>query len=125
MVFDTGFTDSFLIHEHQLRRFAGLRTEHLRSLDHQLRAAGRQIPLYAANLWIHPNRPGERDQFATATPFLLEVHRGIGITNAPDQYPRLPLLGSRALRQGELQVYLDYQKCRVSVRTPRRFWIFG
>jgi len=123
-VFDTGFTDNFLIHEQQLRRFAGLEPDRLRRINDTLRAHGRQIPLHAANLWIHRNRTGERDQFA-GVPFHLELHRGIGITTGIELNPRLPLLGGRAFRREGLQVLLDYHKCRVSMRTARRFWIFG
>jgi len=124
-VFDTAFTDNFLIHQQQLRDFAGLVPQQLRKSPDDLRAHGRQIPLHAANLWIHRNRPGERDRFADTPPFLLELHRGIGICQDADLYPRLPLLGARALRPKRLQVFLDYAKCEVSMRTPRRFWLFG
>ena len=47
------------------------------------------IPLHAANLWLHPNEPGQRDRFANASPFLMELHRGIAITTDADLYPRL------------------------------------
>jgi hypothetical protein len=124
-VLDTGFTDSFLIHQQQLRVFAGLQAEHLPRLTEGLRSYGRHIPLHDANLWIHPNKPGERDHFTGSAPFLLELHRGIGICRDADLYPRLPLLGARALRQAQLQVFLDYCQCQVSMRTPRRWWIFG
>jgi hypothetical protein len=124
-VLDTGFTDSFLIHQQQLRDFAGLQAERLPRLNEDLRAHGRQIPLHDANLWIHPNKPGERDHFAGSAPFLLELHRGIGICRDADLYPRMPLLGARALRQAQLHVSLDYCQCQVSMRTPRRFWLFG
>ena len=124
-VFDTAFTDNFLIHEQQLRHFAGLQPEHLRRLSEPLRAHGWEIPLHAANVWIHCNKPGERDQLADASPFLLELHRGIGVSAGPDVSPRLPLLGARALRRAELQVFLDYHAGCVSARTARKFWIFG
>ena len=124
-VLDTGFTDSFLIHQQQLRAFASLHAEQLMRFHQDLRTHGRQIPLHVANLWIHPNKPGERDRFANAAPFLLELHRGIGICHDTDLYPRIPLLGARALRQAQLQVSLDYCQCQVSMRTPRRFWLLG
>jgi hypothetical protein len=124
-VLDPAFTDNLIIHRDQLRQFAGFIPQHLRPLNSFLRPPGRQIPLHAANLWIHPNQPGERDVFSGASPFRLELHRGIGIWGGEDGYPRLPLLGARALRQAELQLWIDYRKCRVSLRTPRRFWLFG
>ncbi len=123
-VLDTAFSESFLIHEQQLRSWAGLRPEHLRSRHQVFRAHGRQVPVHAANLWLHPNQRGERDLLASAAPFLLELHRGIGICGDSDFYPRLPLLGARALRPTGLQVLLDYHKGRASVRTPRKFWPF-
>src|SRR5438132_1168718 len=61
-ILDTGFTDTFLIHEQQLRRFAGLRPEHLRRRSDMFRPHGRQIPIHAANIWMHRNQPGERDR---------------------------------------------------------------
>jgi hypothetical protein len=124
-VLDTAFTDSFLIHQQQLHDFAGLHAVHFTTFNQFLRTHNRQIPLHVANVWIHRNKPGERDSFAGSPPFLLELHRGIGICRDPDLYPRLPLLGARALRQAHLQVFLDYRRCHVFLRTPRRFWLFG
>jgi hypothetical protein len=124
-VLDIGFTDNFLIHQQLLRGFAGLEPEHLRRLDERLRAHERQIPLHAANTWIHPNRPGERDRFRDVAPFLLELHRGIGVPTGTDLYPRLPLLGARALRGAGLRLFVDYNRCLVDLTTPRRFWPFG
>jgi len=124
-VLDPGFTDNFLIHEQQLRQFAGLEPDHLKRLSELLRAHGRQIPVHAANVWIHRNRPGERDGSADRAPLLVELHRGIGLTSEADLYPRLPLLGARALRSAGLQVLLDYKRCWVHVRTPRKFWPFS
>jgi hypothetical protein len=72
-VLDTAFTDNFLIHRQQLRQWAGLQQEHLRRFGADLRAHGRQSPLYAANLWIHANVPVQRDRFADHTPFLTEL----------------------------------------------------
>jgi hypothetical protein len=124
-VLDSGFTDGFLIHQDHLRRFAGLQLLHLRKLNSFLHPPGRRIPIHAANLWLHPNEPGKRDAIANAKSFFMEIPRGIGICSDADGYPRLPLLGARALLRSELQVFIDYKKCRVSVRTPRRFWLFG
>jgi hypothetical protein len=124
-VLDTGFTDSFLIHKQQLRDFAGLQPTQLPAVNEHLRAPGRQIPLHNADVWIHRNQPGERDRFADTPPFLLALDQGIGICGGGELYPRLPLLGARALRQAQLQVSLDYRRCQVSMRTPRRFWLFG
>lgn len=124
-ILDTAFTDNFLIHQEQLQNFAGLQPQHFRRFNDDLRAHSRRIPLHAANLWLHPNKPGERDVFANTAPFLVELHRGIGIPREADLYPRLPLLGARALRQAQLRLFLDYSKCQASMRTARKFWFFG
>lgn len=124
-ILDTGFTDSFLIHPQQLARFAGMRSENLgRRLD-SLRSHGRVIPLYKANLWLHPNQPQERDRRAERPPFLIELDRGIGVPTDEQIYPRLPLLGARALRSSGLVVTINYAKCLLSLRKPRKFWLFG
>jgi hypothetical protein len=120
-VIDTGFTDNFLIHAQQLRDFAGLETVSLTRYSEDLRAHGRRIPIRAANLWIHRNRRAERDTLAGTEPFLLELDRGIGVTGEADGFPRLPLLGARALRQVHAQLLIDCWKCQVSLTTPRRF----
>ena len=124
VIYDTGFTGAFLIHQDQLRRFAGLVPEHLSGLNAMMRPHGRRVPMHAANLWLHPNRRGERDMFSGAAPLLLEVHRGVGICGDPDGYPRLPLIGPLAFRPAGLEICIDHAKCRINARTPRRFWLF-
>ena len=124
-VLDPGFTDSFLIHPRLLRQFAGLTPQHLRQTNDSLRAHERVIPIHAADHWLHPNRPNERDEFADRPPFLVELDRGIGIPTTEELYPRLPLLGAGALRAARLQVVIDYARLLLTVRTRRRFWLFG
>ena len=123
-ILDNAFTDGFLIHEEQLRRFAGLDPRYLpRRRD--MHPHGRTVPLHAANVWLHPSKPGRRDEFSGSSPLLLELPRGAGVCSDPDGYPRLPLLGSWALRQAGLLVCTDYARLHVNARTPRRFWPFG
>jgi hypothetical protein len=125
VVLDPAFTDNFLIHEQQLREFTGLEPAHLTRFSEDLRAHGRRIPLHGASLWLHRNEADERDRFADAPPFRLELHRGIGICRDADLYPRLALLGARALRQARARLIIDYARCRASLRTPSRFWFFN
>jgi hypothetical protein len=123
-IYDSGFTRAFLIQRDQLRRFAGLDPIHLSALHTTMRPHGRRVPLHAANIWLHPNRRSERDQFSGALPFLLEVTGGIGIWGATDDYPRLPLLGPQAFFSSGLEVCIDHRKLLINARTPRRFWFF-
>jgi hypothetical protein len=124
-VFDTGFTDGFLIHKQQLLHYAGYQPHHVPSTPHRMHPHGRVIPIHAANVWLHPNLSGQRAMAPGAEPFLLDLPRGIGVCDDPDGYPRLPLLGQAAFHEAGLQVAIDYQRLRFSVRTPRRFWFFG
>jgi hypothetical protein len=124
-ILDPAFTDTFLIHQEQLRRLAGLQPEHLRQRGEFLRTHERAIPLHSANVWLYRNQPGQRDQFTDDPPVLLELHRGIGITSGAELYPRLPLLGARAFRGARLRLSIDYARCNVSLRTPPKFWFFG
>src|SRR5437764_1071246 len=80
-IYDSGFTRAFIIQQDQLRRFAGLDPRYLSPLHTAMHPHGRRVPLHAANVWLHPNRPGERDEFSGAAPFLLEIRSGIGISD--------------------------------------------
>jgi hypothetical protein len=121
-VFDTGFTDNFLIGDDQLRQWAGLQPEHLTHVGH-FRAHRERVPVHAANVWLHSNVPGKRDELADAPPFCLELYPGVGIAAAGMRAsPRLPLLGLRGLDRSNLEVLMRHR--RVTIRTPRRFWSF-
>jgi hypothetical protein len=125
-VLDTGFNDNFLIREEQLIDWAALTPQQLPAVDFLLVGQGQHVPLREAVVWLHPNRPGFRDDFTKDGPFCLELDTGIGVW--PARLPgarRLPLLGVRGLQQTNLELILDCRKCQVSLRTPRRFWFFG
>lgn len=124
-VLDIGFNHSFLIQQDHLVRWAGFGPSHFRTIG-SLPVRGRDVPLLNANVWLHQNRPGKRDEFSDQQPYCLELDRGIAVCPAEmGDYPRLPLLGLRAIRWGNLHVAVDGHKRHVTIRTPRRFWIFG
>jgi hypothetical protein len=123
-VLDPGFNHNFVIQETQFHQWAGLHREHFRVVDH-LQIYGQQMPLYPANLWLHPNQSGERDQFADRPPFCLHLDTGMGICPSALAKPRLPLLGLRALFSANLKLTLDCRRGYLSLRTSRRFWFLG
>lgn len=124
-VLDTGFNDNFLIREPQLIEWAGLRLEELQVVGH-LRVEGQRVPLRDANVWLHVNRPGVRDAFADRPAFCVELDSGIAVwPTGMVGARRLPLLGLRGLHRAGLELFLDCQRCMVTARTPRRFWLFG
>jgi len=124
-VLDTGFNGNFLIAEQQVVEWAGIAPQEFQWINF-LVADGQPIALRDADVWIHPNQPGFRDQLSAGRPFRLELHDGIGVW--PSAIPgarRLPLLGLLGLRRADLQAFLDCWRCRVWLRTPKRFWFFG
>lgn len=123
-IYDSGFTDALLIHQDQLRHWAGLQTAYLSATHQVMRPHGRRIPVHGANVWLHPNQRGRRDEFSGAPPFLLDVQPGIGICADPDGFPRQPLLGPLAFRPSGMEVCIDHAKYRINARTPRRFRFF-
>jgi hypothetical protein len=123
-VLDPGFNHNFLIQDRQLFHWAGLRPEHFRVLD-RLSVYGQQVPPYAANVWLHRNKVGERDAFVNRPPFCLQLDSWIGICPPALSKPRLPLLGLRALFSADLRLTLDCRTGYLWLRSARRFWFFG
>src|SRR5262245_23267545 len=113
-----------------MARWAGLRTQNLRALG-QARVRGigtgaQMVPLYAAALWIHRNRPGQRDQLTDESPHRLALDTGIALhPHQGADAPRLPLLGLRALVTNNLHLAIDGRRRYVTLRAPRRWWFFG
>jgi hypothetical protein len=85
-----------------------------------VREGTRSAALYDASLWIHPNVPGRRD-LKEARPYRLQLPEGMAVYPAEGSvYPRLPLLGLRALLRNKLKLVIDGKHNRISLRSP--FW---
>jgi len=96
-ILDTGHTHNFSIREDQLMQWARVNPRLLPPLR-RIRVSGQQVTLFEANIWLHPNRYGMRDEFAQGFPHSLELSGGIAVF--PDTTPiapRLPLVGVRSL----------------------------
>lgn len=115
-ILDTGHSHNFSIHERHIADWARLSRD---QLPHRGRTTvdGEKIPLHAAVVWIHPNLPGQRDQFAEQPPYCLELPGGIALRPGVDT-PRLPLLGLRALVRNTLHLTVDPERCVIHLRTP-------
>jgi hypothetical protein len=122
---DIGLSYNFAIGEEQLLRWAGVHPRSLAMLG-RARLSGLPVDIRDADVWLHRNQLGQRDLFTDDPPFRLQLYRGVAVypRDTPNA-PRLPLLGLRGLRWADLQLALDCRICRVSLRTPGRFWIFG
>lgn len=122
-ILDTGHTHNLSIQEEHLRRWAGLDPETLRPLG-AIRQQGRQVPLLAADVWLHRNVPGHRDRLLDWPPLRLELQRGIAVYPPGAGFPRLPLLGLRALVTNRLRLVVAGGLGQVDLRSADwRSWL--
>jgi hypothetical protein len=82
------------------------------------REGSRSLTLHAATVWLHRNVPGRREVKDT-TPFPLQLPGGIAIYPSDGfDYPRLPLLGLRAILKNKLTFTIDGKREHASLRSP-------
>jgi len=114
-ILDTGHAHYFAIQHQHLVRWTGLRPEQLGTLG-QIRHSGKSFRLQPAKLWLHCNEP----QMASLSshPQQLLLPRGIAVYPDGENYPRLPLLGLRAITSNELHLTIDGERRWVNLRTP-------
>jgi hypothetical protein len=120
-ILDTGHTHNFSVSEDHLRHWAGVTPELLPLIGH-VRELDRRIPLRNAGLWLHRNESGERDRL-TGVPARLLVPRGIAVYPADAGFPRLPVLGLRAITANRIVLRVDGERRELSARIHRwRLW---
>jgi hypothetical protein len=122
-ILDTGHTHSFAIQERHLVDWAGIQPESLAVLG-AARERGQRVLLHAANIWVHPNERNRRSQLARRPPYLLEALSGIAVYRSGD-FPRLPLLGLRAIVENDLVLKVHGRDGFAILRTPFRWWPFS
>lgn len=121
VILDTGLSHNFAIKEEHLSRWAGFDRRYLRKLR-DLTIGGHVVPLYEAEVWLHSNLSGRRDESANRAPFPLQLESGIAVyPNQVQTAPRLPLLGLRGLQWSRLRLSIDCGQRRVSLRTAPPF----
>jgi hypothetical protein len=116
-ILDTGNNLNFSIQAAHLSRWAGI---HPRSLKTRgaVREGVRSPSLHVASVWIHRNMPGRID-LKDARPFQLQLPQGIAIYPSDgSDYPRLPLLGLRAILKNNLKLVIDGKRKHASLRSP-------
>ena len=114
-ILDTGHGHNFSIHEQHLTNWARLSHDQLVQRGKTI-VNGQEVPLHRARVWLHRNEPGKRDAIADQPPFLLDLPEGIALHPGAD-FPRLPLLGLRALVRNRLHLNIDSDKRLVNLRT--------
>lgn len=121
-VLDTAFNLTFAISEDQLRKWGGLDPATLRTIG-RTRINKQYLELKRADVAVHRNLKGLRDQFSNREPFEIPLREGIAIY-PPDnpQCPRLPLLGMRALVRNDITLSVDGKRKIVSLNKPTRWF---
>jgi hypothetical protein len=118
----TGFSLNFAIQEEQLRTWTGISRRDFRVIGRS-RINQQHLRLYGANIALHANAAGKRDEFRDVEPGRLSLREGIVIYPSGSALgPRLPLLGLRALAQNRLVAIFDGQRCELTIRRKR--WVF-
>jgi len=121
-ILDTGHTHTFSIHGRHLTEWAGLQPDNLPVLA-TIRERDRRILLRAANIWVHPNERCVRDKLTDGPPHFVDADGGIAIYPGND-FPRLPILGLRAIAENNFVLKVDGSKRQATLQTPIRWWPF-
>jgi hypothetical protein len=114
---DTGLNHNFSIQEPHVSRWAGVLPQAFSVLG-SMREGARILSRRRAHIWIHRNQSGKRN-LRGGEPFLLSLEEGIAIY--PDDgsnYPRLPLLGLRAIVKNNLRLAVGGKRRHVSLSSP-------
>ena len=90
-----------------------------------VRHAGRRLPLRSAAVWIYHNQPKRWDQVTGEPPHPLDFPEGIVVHPTESGYPRLPLLGLRAIMRNKLRLTVDGRTGLRPLGTRPWWWPFG
>jgi hypothetical protein len=120
VLLDTGNNHNFAIREDHLVRWAGLQPPTLPATN-TIIVSGWEIPLLGANVWIHPNRPGQMGP-SERLPVRLNLPRGIAVypQGVPNPF-RLPTIGLRALVANNLKLIINCKRREVTLKTAGWF----
>ena len=116
-ILDTAHNHNFSIQSRHLTHWARVQPASLPRLR-WIREGGRLAPVHAGHVWIHPNVPGKRDEFSGAPAFRLRLDQGLAVHPDDLVFPRLPLLGLRALVRNKPHFAMDPERCLVDLHTP-------
>lgn len=113
-ILDTGHNHNFAIRQGQRDRWvpAGLPRRG------KIEVGGFSVPLFTADVWIHPNQPGQLET-SGQPPFRLELSGGIAVypSNVPNP-ARLPILGLRGLIRNNLRLTIDGEGRNLTLEAP-------
>lgn len=111
-ILDTGHSHNFAIREDHLDWAKLPRICRIGSI----RLGDEILPLIAANVWLHRNRPNMR--MVEGGAYLLELNEGVAVYPQGMPNPaRLPILGLRGLIKNNLTLLIDGKKRWVTLKT--------
>jgi hypothetical protein len=122
VILDTGFTHTLAINTSHLSQWARLEQERMPRLG-STNDRGLRVPLVAANLWLHPNVSNSREPDHHKVPMSVSADQGIAVY--PQDFPRLPILGLRAIADNDLVLKVDGKRRSVTLGTQFAWWPFG
>ena len=122
-ILDTGHSHHFAMTRRQLIEWGGLDPD-LLPIHAAVRDRGQKVPLREANVWVHLNTPGRRDQLADRPPQFVRTRPGIAVYPEGD-FPRLPILGLRVIAENNLILNVDGPRREASLRTAPRWRVLG
>ena len=122
-ILDTGHNHTFSISERHLTNWAGLSMNRL-EISGAIRDRKQRLTLRLANLWVHPNASGQREPLAEGLPQHLKAKIGIAVYPGSD-FPRLPILGLRAIAENDLVLNVNGPKREATLRTAGMWWPFA
>jgi hypothetical protein len=113
-VLDTGHSHNFSINEALLESWLNLRIDQFRPRA-MTKVDGEKLPLRSAELVLHRNVPTTRA--IGRDHYDLSIPQGIVIYPKTTAYPRMPILGLRALVNSRLRVVINGRTFVVSADT--------
>lgn len=108
-ILDIGNTHNFALTEEHLLEWGEIHPASLPELG-RIRREGTQALLRRAGLWLHTDKEL----------FKLDINEGIAVCQG--DWPRLPILGLRALTNSKLQTFIYGDTKRVVIRTPPKWY---
>jgi hypothetical protein len=124
VILDTGHTHTFSIQRRHLIEWAGVQPDGL-PVAGLIREGGHRLELRFANIWLHANEPQSRDRLSDRPPYPVGADRGIAVYPTGVDFPRLPILGLRAITHNRLVLKINGHRREASLRTAFRWWPFA
>jgi hypothetical protein len=117
-ILDTGHNHNFSLRADQMTRWAGVHPDQCPKVGAIL-VNRLEVPLLAANLWIHRNRAGTAELLRK--PVRLPIPEGVSVFPSDSaSSPRVPLLGLRGLVRNGWRLAIDATWISLSNKSAKR-----